>query len=63
MLALIGAYPQLDFLDVDSQVLARNPDEPLSKNNPVDIDPFTHECANMPGMFALGPLVGDNFVR
>jgi len=33
------------------------------KRNPVDIDISTHESVREPGLFALGPLVGENFVR
>ena len=68
---LIGASLKLDFLESESQGLdqglgqglGRVPDEPVNKSNPVDIDVFTHQAVNVPGVFALGPLVGDNFVR
>lgn len=33
------------------------------KNNPIAVNKFTNEFLNVPGIFALGPLVGDNFVR
>lgn len=34
------------------------------KNNPIAVNKFTNELLNVPsGVFALGPLVGDNFVR
>lgn len=34
------------------------------RSNPIDIDKITHEVRNAPsGMYALGPLTGDNFVR
>ncbi len=36
---------------------------PLGRNNPVDIDLFTNEAVDTPGIYAMGPLVGDNFVR
>ena len=29
----------------------------------LEVDPFTMEAAAVPGLFALGPLRGDNFVR
>ena len=64
VLVLIGSSLQCDILDKeDSQKLGRNVGVPVGKNNPVDIDVFTHQCINIPGLFALGPLVGDNFVR
>ena len=34
-----------------------------SKENPIDINPFTYESVNEPALFAVGPLIGDNFVR
>lgn len=33
------------------------------KNNPIAVNKFTNEFLHVPGIFALGPLVGDNFVR
>ena len=33
------------------------------KNNPIAVNKFTNEFLHVPGVFALGPLVGDNFVR
>lgn len=33
------------------------------KNNPIAVNKFTNEFSNVPGIFAMGPLVGDNFVR
>jgi len=33
------------------------------KRNRVEINEDTHECTNVPGLYALGPLVGENFVR
>ena len=35
----------------------------VSKNNPVDIDIYTFESVKHSGLYAMGPLVGDNFVR
>jgi len=36
-----------------------------NKSNPIEIDDFTYEVIKSPtkGLYALGPLVGDNFVR
>lgn len=34
------------------------------KNNPIAVNKFSNELLNVPnGIFAMGPLVGDNFVR
>jgi len=36
----------------------------IQKNNQIAVDKFTNEIERVPkGLFALGPLVGDNFVR
>ena len=39
------------------------PDAPINRNNPVNFDLYTNEAVNQRGIYALGPLVGDNFVR
>lgn len=33
------------------------------KSNPIAVNKFTNELLHVPGIYALGPLVGDNFVR
>lgn len=46
--------------------LGKLADKPIdSKSNPIEIDNFTYEVTKAPmkGLYALGPLVGDNFVR
>jgi len=62
---LIGACPDLSFLA--SGILSSLGVVPgasiESKHNPVDIDPFTYSSHRHPGLYAMGPLVGDNFVR
>lgn len=41
-----------------------DPDKPIDcKNNPIAVNKFTNELLEVPGVYALGPLVGDNFVR
>jgi hypothetical protein len=41
----------------------QDPDKPIDvKNNPLAVN-FSNELIQVPGIFALGPLVGDNFVR
>ncbi|KAM7420792.1 hypothetical protein PAMA_015152 [Pampus argenteus] len=63
-LVLIGTNPNLFFLKGQGQYLGQDPTKPIScKQNPIDIHPYTFECTKEPGLFAMGPLVGDNFVR
>lgn len=63
-LVLIGSYPNLFFLKEQGQYLGLDPSRPIScKQNPIDIHPYTFECNTEPGLFAMGPLIGDNFVR
>ena len=63
-LVLIGTNPNLCFLKGQGQYLGIDPTKPIScKQNPIDIHPFSFECTKEPGLFAMGPLVGDNFVR
>ena len=66
VLVLIGAHPNLSFLDDNGRSLGINPEEPIScRRNPIEVDPFTNEvvAADGPGMYAMGPLIGENFVR
>ncbi|XP_076826463.1 oxidative stress-induced growth inhibitor 2 [Brachyhypopomus gauderio] len=64
VLVLIGTHPDLFFLKEQGQYLGSDPSRPIScKHNPVDVNPYTFECSAEPGLFAMGPLVGDNFVR
>ncbi|XP_022597926.1 oxidative stress-induced growth inhibitor 2-like [Seriola dumerili] len=65
-LVLIGAHPNLSFLDDNGRPLGINPSEPITcRRNPIEVDPFTNNvvAAEGPGMYAMGPLVGENFVR
>ena len=62
-LVLIGYRPDLSFLPKGSS-LGFLEGEPIdSKNNPLDIDPISYEHSEENGLYAMGPLVGDNFVR
>lgn len=64
VVVLTGSLPDLSFLDPKlSANLGILKNEPISRNNPVDIDIFTNEVVDEPGVYAMGPLVGDNFVR
>ncbi|XP_077982172.1 oxidative stress-induced growth inhibitor 1-like [Glandiceps talaboti] len=64
VMAMTGAKPNLSYLCCNGQSLGVNPKIPITcKSNPIAIDYCTHESVTSPGMFAMGPLVGDNFVR
>jgi len=65
VVVLIGAQPDLSFLTADTLgSLGVVRDAPIeSKHNPVDVDPITYQSNRFPGLYAMGPLVGDNFVR
>ncbi|KAJ8400842.1 hypothetical protein AAFF_G00391960 [Aldrovandia affinis] len=63
-LVLIGSHPNLSFLPESGQPLSLDPREPVScRRNPLDVNPYTYESAQEPGLYAMGPLVGENFVR
>ncbi|XP_019342212.1 oxidative stress-induced growth inhibitor 2 isoform X2 [Alligator mississippiensis] len=63
-LVLIGSHPNLFFLKDQGQCVGHNSNQPITcKGNPIEIDPYTYECTKENNLFALGPLVGDNFVR
>ncbi|XP_045417426.1 oxidative stress-induced growth inhibitor 2 isoform X1 [Lemur catta] len=61
---LIGSHPNLSFLKEQGCYLGHKSSQPITcKGNPVEIDTYTYECVKEANLFALGPLVGDNFVR
>ncbi|XP_067856238.1 oxidative stress induced growth inhibitor 1 isoform X2 [Heptranchias perlo] len=63
-LVLIGANPRLSFLRDNGTYLGLNPKQPIScRYNPLQVNPYTYELVQEPNLFAMGPLVGDNFVR
>ncbi|TRY89527.1 hypothetical protein DNTS_016319 [Danionella cerebrum] len=63
-LVLIGAHPNLSFLPEQGRSLGLDSEEPVScRRNPIEVDPYTYESLKEPGMYAMGPLVGENFVR
>lgn len=46
--------------------LGEDPTKPVDcKTNPIAVDKYTNEVLNVPinGLYAMGPLVGDNFIR
>ena len=65
VLILIGSKPQLDFLP--SGLVAKLglvPNSPIDiRQNPIKINTITHEAMATKSLYAIGPLVGDNFVR
>ena len=55
--------PDLSFLE-NSEELKEDPDKEFNiKTNPLDMDLFTYELRSQKGLYAMGPLIGDNFVR
>jgi hypothetical protein len=62
---LIGHKINLDFIPPEiCNKLAYNTNKPIDiKDNPISINPFTYETNNFKNLYAMGPLVGDNFVR
>lgn len=46
--------------------LGEDPNKPVDcKTNPIAVDKYTNQVLNVPmkGLYAMGPLVGDNFIR
>ncbi|RUS87046.1 hypothetical protein EGW08_005199 [Elysia chlorotica] len=61
---MVGARSDLGFLPREGRDLGIVAKWPIdSKHNIIDVDPFTYQANRQPQMFAMGPLVGDNFVR
>ncbi|XP_076267737.1 oxidative stress-induced growth inhibitor 1-like [Rhynchophorus ferrugineus] len=60
---LIGSKPNLSFLPSSWKLGIYKDKDIEAKTNPLNINPFTHEVIGREGLFALGPLTGDNFVR
>jgi hypothetical protein len=62
---LIGCSPNLDFLPTEIvNDLALDPTRLLNtKDNPIGVDRFTYETLNFKNLYAMGPLIGDNFIR
>ena len=62
---LIGSQASLDFLPNQiSSKLGVNSDEFIhAKRNPIDTHSFSFQSESVSSLYAMGPLVGDNFVR
>ncbi|CAH1780134.1 unnamed protein product [Owenia fusiformis] len=64
LLVLIGSRPDLSFLPNEGKDLGIVPNCAIHcKHNPIDVDPYSYQSVHEPGLFAMGPIVGDNFVR
>ena len=64
VIVLIGSRPSLSFLENKGRDLTVDVTKPIScRNNPLDVDLFTLESTKQSGLYAMGPLVSDNFVR
>eukprot|EP00794_Sanderia_malayensis_P019240 gene19240-21168_t len=63
VLVQIGSKPNLSFLgDIDNLAVDSSSEVDV-KENPIDVDMSTYESQREQGLYAIGPLVGDNFVR
>ncbi|XP_039619011.1 oxidative stress-induced growth inhibitor 1-like isoform X1 [Polypterus senegalus] len=61
---LIGSNPNLSFLANSGKHLTVDQEHEVNcKRNPIDTHPFTYESLQEPGLYAMGPLAGDSFVR
>lgn len=64
VVVLIGSRPNLTFLHGDeSEIGAVSGVAVDGKRNPVDVNPYTYQSNRRNGLYAVGPLVGDSFVR
>lgn len=65
VVVLIGSRPDLSFLP--RHILSKLGIVPgmgiHSQHNPIDVDPYTYQSNHFTDLYAIGPLVGDNFVR
>jgi len=59
----VGSKPNLDFIK-EEHLLREDPEEEFNiKTNCLDTDLLTYECRGRKSLYAMGPLVGDNFIR
>lgn len=62
----LGSKPDLSYLGEYATKLGKMSGKPIDgRSNPIDVDDITYEVIKSPrkGLYAMGPLVGDNFVR
>jgi thioredoxin reductase len=61
---LIGHSANLAFLQpsIRNNITAQ-PNQYITKDNPLNVDPYTLETIECKNLFGMGPIVGDNFVR
>lgn len=59
------AIKQMNLLNDTTVTLGEDPTKPVNcKSNPIYVNKFTNEVLRAPkGLYCVGPLVGDNFVR
>ncbi|XP_067932510.1 oxidative stress-induced growth inhibitor 1-like [Watersipora subatra] len=63
-LVQIGSGPDLSFMPSQGTTLGLLKGHKIDlKHNLLDVDPFSYESQVEKGLYAMGPLVGDNFVR
>jgi thioredoxin reductase len=61
---LIGHSANLNFLPCQIRnSLAIKACKPASKDNPINVDPYTLETIDCKNLFGMGPIIGDGFVR
>ncbi|XP_014667247.1 PREDICTED: oxidative stress-induced growth inhibitor 2-like [Priapulus caudatus] len=64
VVVLVGSAPDLAFMPSGGRHLGVHADQPIDgKRNRFDADCVTYESAKERGLFAMGALVGDTFVR
>lgn len=58
-------FRQMNLINEKTVGLGEDPTKPVNcKSNPIYINKFTNEALRAPkGLYCVGPLVGDNFVR
>lgn len=62
---MTGGLADLKFISPKIPVRGVNPQDPLihPTHNPLSVDPYTFSIDGVDNMYAIGSLVGDNFVR
>eukprot|EP00118_Oscarella_pearsei_P006921 m.32392 g.32392 ORF g.32392 m.32392 type:complete len:505 (+) comp31647_c0_seq1:73-1587(+) len=60
---LVGSSADLSFLPHELSEIGLDPQKPVNMKNPAAVDPVTYQVQDTQNLFAVGPLVGDSFVR